>query len=90
LLAAGVSEDREDFTSAPQRLAEGALAGPVSAMVERIVDGDTIDVRAHIWLGQSLTVRVRIDGVTHPKCGRIAPMSDASRSPHATILRGAC
>lgn len=67
LLAAGVSEDREDFASAPQRLAEGALAGPVSAMVERIVDGDTIDVRAHIWLGQSLTVRVRIDGVDAPE-----------------------
>lgn len=67
LLAAGVSEERADFASAPQRLADEALAGPVSAVVERIVDGDTIDVRAHIWLGQSLTVRVRIDGVDAPE-----------------------
>jgi len=67
LLAAGVSEDRADFASAPQRLANEALAGPVSAIVERVVDGDTVDVRAHIWLGQSLTVRVRIDGVDAPE-----------------------
>jgi endonuclease YncB( thermonuclease family) len=67
LLAAGVSDERADFTSAPQRLAEEALAGPVSAVVERVVDGDTVDVRAHIWLGQSLTVRVRIDGVDTPE-----------------------
>ena len=67
LLAAGLSEDRADFASAPQRLADEALVGPVHAVVERIVDGDTVDVRAHIWLGQSLTVRVRIDGVDAPE-----------------------
>ena len=67
LLAAGVSEERADFASAPQRVAEEALAGPVSAIVERIVDGDTIEVRAHIWLGQSLNIRVRIDGVDTPE-----------------------
>lgn len=67
LLAAGVSEERADFASAPQRLADEALVGPVSAVVERVVDGDTVDVRAHIWLGQTLTVRVRIDGVDAPE-----------------------
>ena len=67
LLAAGMSEDRSEFATAPQRLAEEALAGPVSAVVERVVDGDTVDVRARIWLGQSLTVRVRIDGVDTPE-----------------------
>jgi endonuclease YncB( thermonuclease family) len=67
LLAAGVSDERADFVSAPQRLAEEALAGPVSAIVERVIDGDTVDVRAHIWLGQSLTIRVRIEGVDTPE-----------------------
>jgi len=67
LLAAGVSEERADFASPPQRLADQALAGPVSAVVEHIVDGDTVDVRAQIWLGQNLTVRVRIDGVDAPE-----------------------
>ncbi len=67
LLATGASEDAADFASAPRRLAEEAVAGPVSAIVERIIDGDTIEVRAHIWLGQTLSIRVRIDGVDTPE-----------------------
>jgi len=63
LLAAGMA----DSGSPPERLAAEALAGPVSAVVERVVDGDTVDVRARIWLGQSLTVRVRIEGVDAPE-----------------------
>ena len=67
LLAGGMSDQRAGSGSAPERLALEALAGPVSAVVERVVDGDTIDVRARIWLGQSLTVRVRIEGVDAPE-----------------------
>lgn len=65
VLTAGAS----DHSAGPafERLAAEALAGPVSAIVERIVDGDTVDVRARIWLGQTLTVRVRIDGVDTPE-----------------------
>ena len=36
-------------------------------LVERVVDGDTFDVRARIWLGQSLVVRVRIAGIDAPE-----------------------
>src|SRR5690348_9703714 len=50
-----------------EQLAMDALAGPVTAIVDRVVDGDTIQVRAQIWLGQSLTVRVRIEGVDAPE-----------------------
>jgi endonuclease YncB( thermonuclease family) len=68
LLGVGTSDHAADSASgAPERLAAEALAGPVSAVVERVVDGDTVDVRARIWLGQSLTVRVRIDGVDAPE-----------------------
>jgi len=68
LLSVGTSDHAADSGSgAPERLAAEALAGPVSAIVERIVDGDTVDVRARIWLGQSLTVRVRIEGVDAPE-----------------------
>jgi endonuclease YncB( thermonuclease family) len=51
----------------PRLLAAEALEGPVPAKVERVIDGDTIEVRAAIWLGQTLTVRVRIDGVDAPE-----------------------
>ncbi len=44
-----------------------ALAGPVPAFVERVVDGDTLVVRARIWLGQELRVMVRIGGIDAPE-----------------------
>ena len=44
-----------------------ALEGPVPAFVERVVDGDTLVVRARIWLGQELRVMVRINGIDAPE-----------------------
>ena len=50
------------------------IRGPVSAEVLRVMDGDTIVVRARIWLGQDIETRVRLDGVDTPeingKCER--------------------
>jgi endonuclease YncB( thermonuclease family) len=43
------------------------LAGPIPAFVERVVDGDTLVVRARIWLGQELRVKVRISGIDAPE-----------------------
>ena len=67
----------------PQRLAAEALAGPIAATVERVIDGDTIDVRARIWLGQTVAVRVRIDGVDAPeleaRCAEERSMAVAAR-----------
>jgi micrococcal nuclease len=60
LLLAGASQDTWQFAAA-------SFDGPVSAHVERVVDGDTIEVKADIWLQQSLTIRVRIDGVDAPE-----------------------
>src|SRR5882757_1213192 len=55
------------FAPAPQRIVAEGLEGPVKAIVQRVVDGDTIEVRAFIWLGQSVLIRVRIDGVDAPE-----------------------
>jgi endonuclease YncB( thermonuclease family) len=65
LLLAAVMQ--EGGPPAPQLIAVEALAGPVAAIVARVIDGDTIEVRAAIWLGQTLIVRVRIDGVDAPE-----------------------
>jgi len=43
------------------------IPGPVLATVLRIVDGDTIEVRARIWLGHTIDVMVRLDGVDTPE-----------------------
>ena len=44
-----------------------ALVGPIPAFVERVIDGDTLVVRARIWLGQELKVMVRISGIDAPE-----------------------
>lgn len=76
-----------------ERLAAGGLAGPITAVVDRVVDGDTIDVRAHIWLGQTLAVRVRIDGVDTPelaaRCEEERRMALAARDFLVRRLTGA-
>ncbi|MCF6200223.1 MAG: thermonuclease family protein [Hyphomicrobiaceae bacterium] len=43
------------------------LEGPIPAFVERVVDGDTLVVRARIWLGQELRIMVRVAGIDAPE-----------------------
>ena len=43
------------------------IAGPVAADVVRVVDGDTIEVRAEIWLDLAITVGVRLRGIDAPE-----------------------
>jgi endonuclease YncB( thermonuclease family) len=43
------------------------LSGPIKAEVERVIDGDTIEVRARIWLDQEVVVRVRLSGIDTPE-----------------------
>ncbi len=45
------------------------MEGPVEAQVVRVVDGDTLTVRAKIWIGQELTTHVRLSGVNAPELG---------------------
>jgi hypothetical protein len=33
--------------------AKESLAGPVPATVERVIDGDTLEIRARIWLAKN-------------------------------------
>jgi endonuclease YncB( thermonuclease family) len=33
----------------------------------RVIDGDTIEVRAHLWLGLELTTRVRLSDIDAPE-----------------------
>src|SRR5882757_9299557 len=90
VLAAATQEGQ---MPAPQRLAAEALAGPVAANVERVVDGDTIEVKAAIWLGQTLIIRVRIDGVDAPeleaRCAEERKLALAARDFLALRLQGA-
>lgn len=46
---------------------EERLVGPVPARVLKVVDGDTVLVRARIWLGQDVETNVRLAGVDTPE-----------------------
>lgn len=67
-----------------QDAARDVLAGPVAADVVEVLDGDTIAVRARIWLGQELATRVRLSGIDapelHGKCERERRLAAAARA----------
>ncbi len=58
--------------------------GPVTAEVLAVIDGDTIDVRALIWIDQNVETRVRLAGVDTPelrgKCDRERDLAMAARA----------
>lgn len=68
------------------------LAGPVEAEVLRVVDGDTLAVRAKIWLGQTVEVDVRLAGIDAPemkgKCPREREGAIRARDHLAVLARG--
>ncbi len=59
LIGAGSAVAAEDSG----RRGEDPVPGPIPAQVVRVIDGDTIRVRAHIWLGQEVETNVRLAGV---------------------------
>lgn len=63
--------------------AADTVPGPVPARVVHVVDGDTLVVRAHIWLGQEVETLVRVAGVDAPElkgaCARERERAQAAR-----------
>lgn len=55
-----------------------ALPGPVPATVIEVIDGDTVRVKARIWIGQEVTTKVRLAGIEAPETGSRAKC-DAER-----------
>jgi endonuclease YncB( thermonuclease family) len=48
-------------------LADQRMPGPIMAQVVRVVDGDTLEIDARIWPGQSVRTLVRVLGVDTPE-----------------------
>lgn len=48
-------------------LAAETLPGPYSAEILRVIDGDTVEARVRIWLGQDVTVHIRLRGIDAPE-----------------------
>ncbi|MDP2123491.1 MAG: thermonuclease family protein [Parvibaculum sp.] len=71
------------FLALPAEAAE-RLAGPVEAEVIRVIDGDSLVVRARIWLGQTVETHVRLAGIDTPelrgKCSEEKVRAEAARA----------
>jgi len=67
-------------------MAGDVLRGPVPAHVLRVIDGDTLEVRAHVWLGQDIITRVRLAGIDTPELnGRCALEKKQARQARAAL-----
>lgn len=68
------------------------LPGPLRAKVVRVLDGDSIKIRAQIWLGQEIETTVRIDGLDtaelRGKCPRERDLAYAAKNRLAELING--
>ena len=69
---------------APRAWAE-TLAGPYPAEILRVIDGDTVEARVHVWLGLDQTVRVRIRDIDAPELHGDCP--DAGQASRDALVR---
>ncbi len=77
----------------PARSGERApLPGPFLGRVERVIDGDTLDVRVRIWLDQEILVRVRLADIDAPelqsRCPAMRRLARLSRNVLAGMVAG--
>jgi endonuclease YncB( thermonuclease family) len=76
----------------PRAVAAERLRGPIAADVVTVVDGDTLAVRAHIWLGQVVATHVRLRGVDAPElhghCPRERQAAQRARDALSRLTRG--
>jgi len=73
--------------------AEAPLPGPYAARVERVIDGDSIEARVTIWLGQEVRTVVRLAGIDTAELRAVCPEAReravAARAFLASRLEGA-
>jgi endonuclease YncB( thermonuclease family) len=67
------------------------LPGPIPAEVVRVIDGDSLAVRAAIWIGQTVETVVRLKGVDAPEvrgaCSAEKALAAQATATVAALLR---
>ncbi|MGL5735122.1 MAG: thermonuclease family protein [Beijerinckiaceae bacterium] len=65
------------------------LAGPLPVTVTQVIDGDTVEARVQVWLGQDVVTRVRLRGIDAPEiagaCGEERQRALAARDRLAAL-----
>jgi micrococcal nuclease len=65
------------------------LDGPIEARVIEVRDGDTLRVRARIWVGQEIVVNVRLAGIDTPELRGRCPSERAMAQRARAFVTGA-
>jgi len=76
----------------PMAMGAEVLSGPIPAKLTRVIDGDTVEVRARIWLGQDIEVAVRLAGIDAPELRGRCPeerIQAEAAAAHLKSLEGA-
>ena len=68
------------------------LTGPIPGEVVSILDGDTLAVRVHVWIGQELLTDVRVRGIDTPEtrsaCAAERQLAAAARAEVQSLVKG--
>ncbi|HEX3810332.1 MAG TPA: thermonuclease family protein [Rhizomicrobium sp.] len=92
ILLASALNPASDLAPAAWRVEAAGFDGPVSAHVTRVIDGDTFEAAAIIWLGEAINVRVRIEGIDapelHARCPQELTRAQAARDYLARRIEG--
>lgn len=93
IVLAGWLNPSSDLAPAAERVAFAGFEGPVSADVVHVIDGDTFEANAQIWIGETIAVRVRIAGIDapelHARCEDEYRRAIAARNYLAQRIEGA-
>jgi endonuclease YncB( thermonuclease family) len=68
------------------------LAGSYRAQVLNVIDGDTVEARVHVWMGQEVVTRVRLKDIDAPEvagaCGPERQQAIKARDRLTALVQG--
>lgn len=77
-------------TSSAMGAGRETLAGPLTGSVIDVRDGDTFNIRVHVWIGQNIETNVRINGIDtpelHGKCEKERSMAQRARQELVSLI----
>jgi micrococcal nuclease len=83
---------RGDVAALPLVNTRTPLAGTYRAQVLHVIDGDTVEARVHVWMGQEVVTRVRLKDIDAPEitgaCGPERERAVAARDRLDVLVRG--
>ncbi|MBI3440858.1 MAG: thermonuclease family protein [Proteobacteria bacterium] len=76
------------FSAAEASPRQEVIRGPVPATVLRVIDGDTVAVKAHVWIGEEVETSIRIDGIDAPEIkGKCTQERVAAETARQEVIR---